>query len=280
MRRDVSNPMPIIAEDVSQSACGIVIVGFQCTYHLVTMVNIVTAPVLSERLEEVRGRIEAGALRCSRAPNEITLVAVSKTHPAEIIREAIAAGVTDLGENRVQEAESKIPEVGRHAARWHLIGHLQSNKARRAVELFDVIHSLDSVALARRLDRMCIDLGRQELPVLIQVDLGHEPTKTGAVEKDLPQIIEAVRESKRLCLIGLMTLPPFFDKAEKARPFFRRLREMRDEIRQQGEFGNGRGELSMGMTHDYVIAIEEGATILRVGTAIFGDREQRSEEMR
>jgi pyridoxal phosphate enzyme (YggS family) len=155
-----------------------------------------------------------------------------------------------------------------------LIGHLQSNKARRAVELFDVIHSLDSAALSRRLDRMCIDLGRQELPVLIQVDLGHEPTKTGAVEKDLPEIIEAVRESERLSLIGLMTLPPFFDEAEKARPFFRRLREMRDEIRKQGAFGDGRGELSMGMTHDYEIAIEEGATMLRVGTAIFGEREQ------
>src|SRR6266446_1874829 len=197
------------------------------------MVETAAAPALSERIEAVRGRIEACALRCNRAPNEITLVAVSKTHPAEVIREAIAAGMADFGENRVQEAEGKIPEVGRDKARWHLIGHLQSNKARRAVELFDVIHSLDSAALARRLDRMCIDLGRQELPVLIQVDLGHEPTKTGAVEKDLPQVIEAVRESKRLSLIGLMTLPPFFDEAEKARPFFRRLREMRDEIRKQ-----------------------------------------------
>src|SRR5436309_11949532 len=194
MRRDVSNPMPIIAEDVSQSACGIVIVGFQCTYHLVTMVNIVTAPVLSERLEEVRGRIEAGALRCSRAPNEITLVAVSKTHPAEIIREAIAAGVTDLGENRVQEAESKIPEVGRHAARWHLIGHLQSNKARRAVELFDVIHSLDSISLARKLDRACQEESREELPVLIQVDLGHEATKAGIDEGELSRLIETMKE--------------------------------------------------------------------------------------
>jgi len=235
---------------------------------------------LRRRLDTVREKIDECVRRSGRSTDDLTLVAVSKTHPAELVREAIAAGVTDFGENRVQEAEGKIPEVGRDKARWHLIGHLQSNKARRAVELFDVIHSLDSAALARRLDRMCIDLGRQELPVLIQVDLGHEPTKTGAVEKDLPQIIEAVRESKRLSLIGLMTLPPFFDEAEKARPFFRRLREMRDEIRQQGGFGDGRGELSMGMTHDYEIAIEEGATILRVGTAIFGDREQRSEEMR
>src|SRR5258708_9745308 len=179
MRRDVINPMPIIAEDVSQSACGIVIVGFQCAYHLVIMVKLVTAPVLSERLDEVRSRIEAGSLRSDRAPNEITLVAVSKTHPAEIIREAIAAGVTDLGENRGQEAEGKIPEVGRQAARWHLIGHLQSNKARRAVELFDVIHSLDSAGLAQRLDRMCAVLNRPELAVMIRVDLGRATTKSG-----------------------------------------------------------------------------------------------------
>jgi pyridoxal phosphate enzyme (YggS family) len=122
------------------------------------MVKIVTASALSERLAEVRGRIKAAAIRSNRAANEITLIAVSKTHPVEIIREAIAAGATDLGENRVQEAESKIPEVGRQAARWHLIGHLQSNKARRAVELFDVIHSLDSLALAQRLDRMFVQL--------------------------------------------------------------------------------------------------------------------------
>jgi len=229
---------------------------------------------LRQRLDDVRDQIAECAERCGRSAREITLVAVSKTHRAELVREAIAAGVADFGENRVQEAESKIPEVGRNQARWHLIGHLQSNKARRAVELFDVIHSLDSAALSHRLDRMCIDLGRQELPVLIQVDLGHEPTKTGAVEKDLPEIIEAVRESERLSLIGLMTLPPFFDEAESARPFFRRLREMRDEIRKQSAFGDGRGELSMGMTHDYEIAIEEGATMLRVGTAIFGEREQ------
>jgi len=230
---------------------------------------------LRQRLDALRERIDECGRRSGRSADEITLVAVSKTHPADSVREAIAAGVADFGENRVQEAEGKIPEVGRDKARWHLIGHLQSNKARRAVELFDVIHSLDSVALARRLDRMCIDLDRQELPVLIQVDLGHEPTKTGAVEKELPEIIEAVRESEHLSLIGLMTLPPFFDEAEKARPFFRRLREMRDEIRKQGAFDDGRGELSMGMTHDYEVAIEEGATMLRIGTAIFGERTSR-----
>ena len=238
------------------------------------MVKLVTAPVLSERLDEVRSRIEAAALRCNRAPNEITLVAVSKTHPVEIIREAIASGVTDLGENRVQEAESKIPEVGRHAARWHLIGHLQSNKARRAVELFDVIHSLDSVALAQRLDRMCVEVDRPELPVMIQVDLGLEATKSGVDEAEVGQMVEALQQCERLRLAGLMTLPPYFETAEQVRPFFRKLRELRDELGSRRAFGDLRGELSMGMTHDYEIAIEEGATIVRVGTAIFGAREK------
>ena len=236
------------------------------------MVETAAAPALSERIEAVRGRIEACALRFNRAPNEITLVVVSKTHPAEVIREAIAAGVTDLGENRVQEAEGKIPEVGRHAARWHLIGHLQSNKARRAVELFDVIHSLDSVALAQRLDRMCVELNRQELPVIIQVDLGREATKSGADEAEVLQLVEALKHCQRLRLSGLMTLPPYFDDPEQVRPFFRKLRELRDELSSRRAFGDLRGELSMGMTHDYEIAIEEGATIVRVGTAIFGAR--------
>jgi PLP dependent protein len=227
---------------------------------------------LSQRLDAVHKNIDGRARRVGRSPSEITLVAVSKTHPAETIRAAIAAGVTDLGENRVQEADGKVGEVGRNAARWHLIGHLQSNKARRAVELFDVIHSLDSAALARRLDRMCVELNRDELPLMIQVDLGHEPTKSGAVEHDVSEIVEAVRESGRLRLVGLMTVPPFFDDLEKVRPYFRRLREIRDELNAGKAFGDHPGELSMGMTHDYEVAIEEGATMLRVGTAIFGER--------
>ena len=227
---------------------------------------------LRARLQEVRARISAAALESNRRPEEIALVAVSKTHPAEIIREAIASGVTDLGENRVQEAETKIPEVGRHAARWHLIGHLQSNKARRAVELFDVIHSLDSVALAQRLDRMCAELNRPELPVMIQVDLGREAAKSGVDDAEVLQLVEALKQCEHLRLTGLMTLPPYFDDAEQVRPFFRKLRELRDELSLRGAFGDARGELSMGMTHDYEVAIEEGATIVRVGTAIFGQR--------
>jgi len=228
---------------------------------------------LGQRLEQVQEQIAEAALSVNRTPGDVTLVAVSKTHSAESIQQAIAIGVTDLGENRVQEAETKIPEVGRQAARWHLIGHLQSNKARRAVELFDVIHSLDSVALAQRLDRVCAEVNRSALPVLIQVDLGHETTKTGAVENEVPQIVATLQQSQLLRLRGLMTLPPYFEDPEDARPFFRRLRELRDKLGEQGAFGDQTGELSMGMTHDFQIAIEEGATIVRIGTAIFGTRE-------
>lgn len=228
--------------------------------------------LLTERIRRVRQRIEEAARRSHRSAAEITLVAVSKTHPVPAIQTAIAAGLTEFGENRVQEAEEKIPLLGRQSARWHLIGHLQSNKARRAVELFDVIHSLDSVALAHRLDRICQEVNRPSLPVLIQVDLGHEATKTGVDEGSIGELISEVRKCSRLQLTGLMTLPPFFDEVERVRPYFRRLREMRDTLRTEYVFGNGPGELSMGMTHDFDVAIEEGATIVRVGTALFGER--------
>jgi len=233
-----------------------------------------TATSLLERIAEVRARLTAAAHRSKRPVEEITLVAVSKTHPAAAVREAITAGLDNFGENRVQEAETKIPDVGRTAARWHLIGHLQSNKARRAVELFDCIHSLDSPDLAQRLNRLCEELERQELPVLIQVDLGHETTKTGVAEKDVGELVAVIRDCPRLRLTGLMTLPPFFDEAERVRPYFSRLRELRDELKANRAFGDHPGELSMGMTHDFEIAIEEGATMVRVGTAIFGQRSQ------
>jgi len=228
---------------------------------------------IGERLARVRAQIEAAALKCGRLPHEVTLIAISKTHPASLVRAAIEFGANDIGENRVQEAEQKINEVGRSAARWHLVGHLQANKARRAVQLFDVIHSLDSLELARRLDRLCGEEGRETLPVLIQVDLGHEETKAGIDESELPELVEGLKSLGRVQLFGLMTLPPFFDDREQARPFFRRLRELRDELARQGAFGAERkGELSMGMTHDFAVAIEQGATMVRVGTAIFGQR--------
>ncbi|MEA2175463.1 MAG: dependent protein [Blastocatellia bacterium] len=227
---------------------------------------------LAERLALVRRRIETSAQRVARAPEEVTLIAVSKTHPPETLLRAIEAGVRDLGENRVQEADAKITELGRTRARWHLIGHLQANKARRAVALFDVIHSLDSASLARRLDHLCAESAREELPVLIQVDLAGEETKSGVDEDELPRVVEAVAACQSLRLLGLMTLPPFFEDAELARPYFRRLRELRDALASGGNFGPGRGELSMGMSHDFEVAIEEGATMVRVGTAIFGAR--------
>lgn len=227
---------------------------------------------LSERLANVRRRIDEAARRCHRAPEEITLVAISKTHPSALLKEALHAGITDLGENRVQEAEGKIVELGRNAARWHLVGHLQSNKTKRAVQLFDCIHSLDSVSLAQRLERLCIEEERAELPVLIQIDLGGETTKTGIDPQGLPELLEALRDLERVRLIGLMTLPPFFENPDCGRPYFKTLRGLRYKLQREGRFGERAGELSMGMSHDFEIAIEEGATMVRVGTSIFGAR--------
>lgn len=224
------------------------------------------------RFDEVISRIRAAAKSAGRASEEISLIAVSKTHPPDVLLRAIEAGVRDLGENRVQEAESKIEEIGRGRVRWHLIGHLQANKARRAVQLFDVIHSLDSPSLARRLDRLCREESRDALPVLIQIDLAGEVTKSGISEAELPELVSTVNSCERLKLIGLMTVPPFFDDTELVRPYFRRLRLVRDSLKTQGCFDEEIGALSMGMSHDFEVAIQEGATMVRVGTAIFGER--------
>jgi len=228
--------------------------------------------LLAVRLADVRARLAAATQRSGRQADQVRLIAISKTHPASVVQQAIELGATDLGENRVQEAEGKIAEIGREKVRWHLVGHLQANKSRRAVSLFDVIHSLDTVDLARRLDRLCVEEGRDSLPVLIQVDLGHEETKSGIDESEITHLVESLGPLTRVKLIGLMTLPPFFDDPEQSRPFFRRLRELRDELNRRGAFGDRTGELSMGMTHDFEVAIEEGATMVRVGTAIFGAR--------
>ncbi|MGQ0541620.1 MAG: YggS family pyridoxal phosphate-dependent enzyme [Blastocatellia bacterium] len=225
-------------------------------------------------LDEVRKQIEMAASRVGRVPGEIKLVAVSKTHTVEVLREAISADVMIFGENKVQEAESKILELGRDAAEWHLIGHLQSNKARKAVQLFDVIHSVDSVELATRLERICNEEGRSELSVFVEVDLAGEETKSGIAESELPKLVEYLKTCERLRFNGLMILPPFFNDAEATRPFFKRLRELRDRLLLENAFADGRGELSMGMSNDFVVAIEEGATLVRVGTAIFGEREK------
>jgi pyridoxal phosphate enzyme (YggS family) len=229
---------------------------------------------LRARADALLKRINTAAARAGRDAREVTLVAVTKTHPFALVREAIGAGLREFGENRVQEAEGKIEELAREArgVRWHLIGHLQANKARRAARLFDLIHSVDSPALAERLERHCIEDGRERLDVLVQVDLSREETKGGASVEELPALVETLKACTRLRFRGLMTLPPFYDDAELVRPYFRRLRELSDELRASGAFKEGAGELSMGMTHDFELAVEEGATLVRVGTALFGER--------
>jgi pyridoxal phosphate enzyme (YggS family) len=215
-----------------------------------------------ERLSEVRGRIERAAARAARDPQSITLVAVTKVFPASAIREAYEAGVIDFGENYVQEFESKEPDVrDLTGARFHLIGHLQSNKAKRAVELFQVIATVDSPKLARRLDEAA-----RPLDIMLEVKLSLEEAKSGADPAELPALIDAVRASKNLRLLGLMTVPPWTEEAEQSRPYFRRLRELASQY--------GLPHLSMGMSHDFEVAIEEGATFVRLGTALFGKRKK------
>ncbi len=224
---------------------------------------------LRENLAEVRRRIERAAQKVGRNADEIKLVAVSKTHGIQVLQSAIDADIRVFGENKVQETDGKIEILGRENLEWHLIGHLQSNKARKAVQLFDVIHTLDSVELAERLERLCIEENRASLSVLVQVDLANEATKDGVDVKDLPRMIEFTHGCERLKLDGLMIIPPYFEDVELVRPYFKRLREIRDELLPNGA-------LSMGMSHDFELAIEEGATIIRVGTAIFGERPNKT----
>ncbi len=227
---------------------------------------------LQRNLADVHERIVAACLRSGRQADEIKLVAVSKTHPVSTIREAIAAGCGVFGENKVQEAEAKIAEIGRGSAEWHLIGHLQSNKARKAVALFDVIHSVDSIELAEKLERICLEEDRDKLSVFVQVDLAGEDTKSGIAENELQPLVAFLRGCQKLRFDGLMVLPPFYEDPEATRPFFVRLRVLRDRLAADGAFIGGVGDLSMGMSHDFEVAIEEGATVIRVGTAIFGER--------
>jgi len=222
---------------------------------------------IQERLAAVRCRIEAAAARSGRPSSAVTLVAVSKTMPAAAIREAVSAGVKILGENRVQEAREKI-EALPGAAEWHLIGHLQTNKAKLAVGLFGCIHSLDSVRLAEELGRHAEEAGRR-LRCLVEVNVGEEAQKSGVDAAEVRPLLEAARRLPRLSVQGLMTIPPFLPDPESVRPFFRRLRDLRDRLESDGWT---LPDLSMGMSHDFEVAIEEGATLVRIGTAIFGSR--------
>jgi pyridoxal phosphate enzyme (YggS family) len=227
---------------------------------------------LEDNIARVRKRIAAACRRAGRQPESIKLVAVSKTVPSALIRRAYEAGVRDFGENRAQEAVDKRGALSDLAAVWHLIGHLQTNKAKSARELFHWVQTVDSVRVAQKLDQAA--LSREDrLPVLIQVRLGDEPTKSGVQESEVLRLAEQVSTLSTLELRGLMVLPPYFEDTEQVRPFFRRLRELARTLESARLPNVAMQELSMGMSHDFEVAIEEGATMVRVGTAIFGERD-------
>ena len=227
--------------------------------------------MLAHRLAAVRQRIAEAAARAGREPADVRLIAVSKTFPIEAVREAYDAGQRDFGENRVQEAVHKIASAGDLAIRWHLIGHLQSNKARKAAEHCAAVHSVDSVDLLKRLDAAAVAANRT-IDLLIQVDLALEATKFGAPVDTLPAILAEAQHCTAAHVVGLMLLPPFADNPEDARVWFRQLRDHRDRLAATGVPASHLRELSMGMSHDFEVAIEEGATMIRVGSAIFGNR--------
>jgi pyridoxal phosphate enzyme (YggS family) len=225
--------------------------------------------VIAANWAQIQDRIARAARGCGRRADEITVVAVSKTHSAEAIVAAYEAGLRHFGENRVQEWESKQGKVAELDATWHLIGHLQSNKARRAAHLFRRVDSLDDLTLAKKL-HAAADAEGKCLPVLIEVHLGDEETKSGVAEADLLSLATSVAPFAHLELAGLMTIPPFFDEPERVRPYFRKLRELCDGL--SSKLSRALPVLSMGMSHDFEVAIEEGATEIRVGTALFGPR--------
>ena len=224
-----------------------------------------------KRLAEIRDRIANAAGRAGRQPADVRLIAVSKTHPIDAVRAAADAGQIDFGENKVQEALQKIAQSADTPLRWHLIGHLQSNKVRKAAGVVNVIQAIDSVELLKGVDRAATEAGRT-VDVLIQVDLALEDTKFGAPLAEVPAIAQAAEACTAANLIGLMLLPPLAENPEDARPWFASLRAVRDELAASGVPAGRLRELSMGMSHDFEVAIEEGATMVRVGTAIFGER--------
>jgi pyridoxal phosphate enzyme (YggS family) len=229
---------------------------------------------ISENVAAVRERIATAAQRAGRGPQEIALMAVSKTKPPENIHAAYDAGLRLFGENRVQEFAGKAEALrGLQDAEWHMIGHLQTNKATKTVELFHAVDSVDSLKLAEKLDLACRSLGKK-LDVLIEINVGGETAKSGIAPDShgLQQLLDAAPRLEALCFRGLMTVPPFSADPEDARPYFRKLRELRDTIATRGLPALAIDQLSMGMSHDFEVAIEEGSTCVRVGTAIFGGR--------
>ena len=224
---------------------------------------------IAANIARARERVVRAAERVGRDEGEITIVAATKTFPAEAIRAAHEAGLREFGENRVQECESKQAALADLDAKWHLIGHLQGNKARRAAQIFERIDSVDRLPLARKLDSAAEAEGKR-LAILIEVHLGNEDSKSGVEERDLASLAKGILELSHLELLGLMALPPYFEDAERVRPYFRKLRELRDGLNET--LGRALPALSMGMSHDFEVAIEEGATEIRLGTAIFGPR--------
>lgn len=231
------------------------------------------AEKIQERLAQVHERIAQAAKRAGRRAEEITLITVSKTFDSHTVQMAVDAGALVLGENRVQEVVEKHGFVKANGLQWHLIGHLQANKARPAVQIFDVIHTIDSSEIATRLNRIAGEEGRKPI-VLVQVDLGKEETKSGADESELAEIVQILDTCDNLEFKGLMTLPPFFEDAEQTRPYFRQLREILESLNESRPAEKQLTELSMGMSHDFEVAVEEGATMVRVGSAIFGERKK------
>lgn len=227
---------------------------------------------MDKRLGEIRRRMERACARAGRDPSGVQLLAVSKTHDPEAVTAAVRLGLTEFGESKVQEARQKIPQCP-SAARWHFVGHLQTNKAREAVRLFEMVHAVDSLKLLEALERVCQEEGRS-LPVCLEVNVSGERSKFGMPPEDVPSALRAASNLFRVRVVGLMTIPPIAEDPEEARPFFRALREVRD--RWQTESGMPLPELSMGMSHDFEVAIEEGSTWVRVGTLLFGERKKGS----
>jgi pyridoxal phosphate enzyme (YggS family) len=233
-----------------------------------------SAEQIQKNVREIRERIAAAAAKAGRGIEEVTLIGVSKTHSAYAIREAFGAGVRHFGENRVQEWEGKRGGVEDLTGYWHLVGHLQSNKAARAAKTFHSVDSVDDFALAERLDRARVEVeGQRKLRVLIEVRVEAEETKSGVEKEQLPELAEKIALLERLELAGLMCIPPFLEDTEQVRPYFVQLRELREQLEKR--LGRKLPVLSMGMSHDFEVAIKEGATEVRIGTALFGEREKR-----
>ena len=226
---------------------------------------------MKKRIAQIQKRIAAAAEKAGRSPDEIRLVAVSKTKPVDSIQKALDAGLSLFGENYIQESRDKVDALSDSGAQWHFIGHLQSNKAKYAVQLFDLIHSVDSFKLARELNKQAAKIDKVQ-PVLVQVNISAEATKSGTSSEESVDLVKAISDLPNLSLQGLMTMPPFFDDPERARPYFQELHKLRNYINSLSITGISMDELSMGMTGDFEAAIAEGATLVRIGTAIFGER--------